>query len=363
MTLILSLIIVAGFIALSHKYLRKHAILFYILFAAISISGMAVTLGNIRLSAFVTSYVRPVLWGGGLAGALFIIVMITGALPNGSRLIKVLMPIRGELSIIASILTLGHNISYFRLVISSEPTVRTRLAGACSLVMFLIMMPLFITSFKAVRKRMSAKNWKKLQRLAYVFYGLLFVHVMCLTVPYAVQGRSGYRLTVAVYGSVFISYLVCRVRKAYCVKLKKAETLIKKDIATVAMVLVMCFAVSYGILGNVNNFTSNVTDVQASPDASVSGAQTGETEKTHADGIYTGSGMGNSGKITVEVEIKDNEIVSVRIVSQHEDEPYWSWACEVIDDIISSNSTKVDAVSGATYSSEGILDAVEDALK
>jgi uncharacterized protein with FMN-binding domain len=168
---------------------------------------------------------------------------------------------------------------------------------------------------------------------------------------------------VAVYGTIFLSYLVCRVRKAYCVKLKKAETLIRKDIATVATALVMCFVISYGILGNVNNISSNVTDVQASPDVSVSVAQTGETEKTHADGIYTGSGMGNSGKITVEVEIKDNKIVSVKVVSQHEDEPYWSWASEIIDDIISSNSTKVDAVSGATYSSEVILDAVEDALK
>lgn len=46
--------------------------------------------------------------------------------------------------------------------------------------MIAIMLPLFITSFKRVRRRMKPGNWKRLQRLAYVFYGLMYIHVLLL---------------------------------------------------------------------------------------------------------------------------------------------------------------------------------------
>ena len=51
---------------------------------------------------------------GGLAGALFVLVMYAGAVKNGGVYIRHIMPIRSELSIMASILTLGHNIAFGR---------------------------------------------------------------------------------------------------------------------------------------------------------------------------------------------------------------------------------------------------------
>lgn len=81
------------------------------------------------------------------------------------------------------------------------------------------------------------------------------------------------------------------------------------------------------------------------------------------DGVYTGSGMGMNAKITVEVTISDGEISAITVLSSREDEPYYSDALAVIDDILSANSVEVDTVSGATYSSGGIIDAVEYALR
>jgi uncharacterized protein with FMN-binding domain len=66
--------------------------------------------------------------------------------------------------------------------------------------------------------------------------------------------------------------------------------------------------------------------------------------------------------ITVSVTVENGEIADVVIESSMEDEPYLSDSLTVIDDIVNSGSTDVDVVSGATYTSGGIIDAVKNAL-
>lgn len=80
------------------------------------------------------------------------------------------------------------------------------------------------------------------------------------------------------------------------------------------------------------------------------------------DGVYQGSGTGYRGDITVAVKIKDKQITSIEILSASDDEPFFGRAKGLIDQIIKKQSTKVDTVSGATYSSKGIISAVKNAL-
>lgn len=80
------------------------------------------------------------------------------------------------------------------------------------------------------------------------------------------------------------------------------------------------------------------------------------------DGVYYGSAYGYRSTITVKVTISGGEIVSIEIVSQDEDAAYFSLAKTIISSIISAQSTSVDTISGATYSSKGILMAVANAL-
>ena len=95
-----------------------------------------------------------------------------------------------------------------------------------------------------------------------------------------------------------------------------------------------------------------------------------ETENTQtatgsfdlADGVYKGSATGFSGPVTVAVTIMDKEITSIDILSSTDDEAFFNRAKGVIDRIISSQSFDVDVVSGATYSSNGIIKAVKNAL-
>ena len=80
------------------------------------------------------------------------------------------------------------------------------------------------------------------------------------------------------------------------------------------------------------------------------------------DGVYQGTGTGYCGDITVAVKIKDKQIASIEILSASDDEPFFGRAKGLIDQIIKKQSTKVDTVSGATYSSKGIISAVKNAL-
>lgn len=82
-----------------------------------------------------------------------------------------------------------------------------------------------------------------------------------------------------------------------------------------------------------------------------------------ADGTYEGSANGFSGKIKVSVVIKNQTIRSINILSNSDDEAFFNRAKEgVTASIIANQSTDVDTVSGATYSSRGIINAVKDAL-
>lgn len=80
------------------------------------------------------------------------------------------------------------------------------------------------------------------------------------------------------------------------------------------------------------------------------------------DGVYKGTGTGFAGDITVSVQIKDKQIVSIDIISSSDDEVFFTRAKAVIDKIIEGQTLDVDTVSGATFSSRGIINAVKNAL-
>jgi DMSO/TMAO reductase YedYZ heme-binding membrane subunit/uncharacterized protein with FMN-binding domain len=384
----------------------------------ISLAVIIITWCNISLPAFVSSRLLPIFARGGLAGALFVIVMVTGALPNGSKAIKRLMPIRGQLSIMASILTMGHNIAYgktyFVLLFTnaSKMPMYQVLAACCSIVMLIIMLPLFVTSFMSVRRKMKAKKWKQLQRLAYIFYALLYCHVILLNYSRALRGIRISQITVVVYTVVFGGYAICRVLKASAIRHKKQDNLahrqetaiivwvfaiivlicgmnVRKSVVSAKMQTVSLDAVEEetieiisetemsetATLTDIEAETNEETDVETDTETSseidtetdVNMSDVSDTEETYSDGtysdgIYTGKALGMNAMITVNVTVENGEITDVVIESSMEDEPYLSDSLIVIDDILAIQSTEVDVVSGATYTSGGIIDAVKNAL-
>ena len=80
------------------------------------------------------------------------------------------------------------------------------------------------------------------------------------------------------------------------------------------------------------------------------------------DGVYTGSGQGFNGPIRVRVTVSGGNITNVEILSHSDDAPYFNRAKAVIGRLLGKPGKSVDTVSGATYSSRGIIDAVRNAL-
>lgn len=251
MLLIISLIIVSLFIYFLKDSLKKHAGIYYIGAAVISIAVFLI--GFLPMPLFLKNNILGIFAKGSLGTAMFVAVMYAGALPKGSKLIAPLMKIRGELSITAAILVLCHNftygMTYFKMLfIMPAALSATQLTAAIiSIVLIIIMLVLTVTSFQAVRKKMKAKKWKQLQRTAYVFYGLMYVHIMLINIPYARLGLGTYIANVVIYSIVFLGYAAMRIAKAVSVKAARAGKTYGKKPETVlyGLALVLCVVMTF----------------------------------------------------------------------------------------------------------------------
>lgn len=128
---------------------------------------------------------------------------------------------------------------------------------------------------------------------------------------------------------------------------------------------------SNGIIGAVKNAlfgTESNNATAASANAGNAGGSAPSVSKvsesgTWKDGTYTGSGKGFGGTISVKVTVKDGKISAIDVTNASgETASYFSKAKGIIPKMISGQTTNVDAASGATYSSNGIITAVRNAL-
>ncbi|WP_302558013.1 FAD-dependent oxidoreductase [Holdemania filiformis] len=90
-----------------------------------------------------------------------------------------------------------------------------------------------------------------------------------------------------------------------------------------------------------------------------------ETAKGNfTDGTFTGEGQGNNGPIKVEVTVKDGSITEIQVLEQAETPNIYAGAEEqFIPELIKTQNLEIDAVAGATNSSNGLREAVKNALK
>ncbi|OPZ19696.1 MAG: FMN-binding domain protein [Firmicutes bacterium ADurb.BinA205] len=442
----LTALIIALFIGFFlDKPLKKHPTIFYVTASVLTACSIILLQSDIDISSrFVRDYVIGIFSRGALGAAFWAVVMWAGALSNGSAPIKKLMPVRGELSITAAILTLSHIITYGLQYISNFLKGRTGsdfvITSIVCIIMVLIMIPLTVMSFKTIRKKMNAKTWKKIQRLAYIFYAFIYIHIIVLFVPKAQKGREGYFLSVLVYSLVFIGYAVKRIRKAYIAKKKSENKTLLNIICACAMIIPLSLV---GVVSrNKNNDSAKVvsgsedssmvftftnaattqeetsvtetttensdstntkTTSETMTSSTVSTTETAEStdenteeeatsaEETSADeqhdepeqheepqpepepqvtykyrnGEYEAEAEGYAGTVHVKLTIENDTITSISAWADSDDPEYFNDAMNTIIPQIASkvSADGVDACSGATYSSKGIIEAARKALE
>lgn len=108
-------------------------------------------------------------------------------------------------------------------------------------------------------------------------------------------------------------------------------------------------------------------DAEDQADADSEADSSDEAEESedlaYKNGTYTGDGQGFGGNIQVQVTLENDTITDIQVVSAPgEDSAYLSQGEGVISTILAAQSTDVDTISGATFSSTGIINAVNDAL-
>jgi DMSO/TMAO reductase YedYZ heme-binding membrane subunit len=211
--LVLSILIVMLF----RKAIKKVPWVFYLLAIALSV---LLIVGNNVLSfpSWFREYFLFLLQSNNLAMGLFTIVMFTGAFKEHSALRKALIPLRAELSIIASLLCIGHIVNYGssyldQLFSSMAGMPVSRLSATLiAFLLVIVLIPLVITSFKAIHARIAPKTWKRIQALAYPFYLLIFLHMFFYLLPPAMAGSLSALISLLLYLVLGIAYLVLRVR-------------------------------------------------------------------------------------------------------------------------------------------------------
>ena len=153
-----------------------------------------------------------------VALAMFVVVMFIGCFSTESKVGLWLRPVRAELSIVACILACGHMAvylaSYIPRLLGGGLSGNVLASLTLALVLLVLLLVLGVTSFQTVKKRMRTDSWKRLQKLAYPFFGLVYVHLILMLLPSALAGGAAAQTTVGVYTVLFGVYAVARVARA-----------------------------------------------------------------------------------------------------------------------------------------------------
>ncbi|MFA5471703.1 MAG: ferric reductase-like transmembrane domain-containing protein [Acholeplasmataceae bacterium] len=144
-------------------FIRKHNVKIYIVFTILSILAFIFKEHPLALP-FIQGF---------LGLSFFYLVMITGALPKKNKKRLKLMGVRREYSIIGFIAIAPHALNY-----TIQGLDGTRALEWFGVISFVLMIPLFITSFVVIRKKTKQKTWKLIQSAAYIIYLLLFIHLI-----------------------------------------------------------------------------------------------------------------------------------------------------------------------------------------
>ena len=353
---------------------------------------------------FLDFFFKKIMQRGILAGSLFILVMLAPVLPKSFSGRKTIYLLRGEMAICASLITLAHNLAfggkYFGALFLGQGHISLMElhAAIVSCLMILLLIPLTVTSFQAVRRKMQGKTWKELQNWSYLFYLLLYLHIFFIYQGALIRGKGDYFFTLMLYSFIFGLYGFLRIRQ-YRIQKEGKEKKTFPLLRIGGILPIVCIFLSgfysagkyraaleanvdkiraqesvseqhgQGEENNSSKKASEASGDKASANSSDASSDSQAIDEDSISGAYKdgecfGKASAYNGNVEVKVTISGGKITAIDIVKTKDDEEYFFDAQKkVIPEILEKQSTDVDAVAGATTSSEGICHAVEKALE
>lgn len=211
------LIITALVVLVFQPAIRRWPAVFYVI--ALVLDTLLFVSTELSLPHFIDTMLILTMRRGMLPLALFVIVMFTGVFEKGTKIRGWLQPIRGYLSIIACLTVAGHVVTYFLPYLSNLLggwlPVSVAASTLIGLALTVLVVLLGVTSLNFIKRRMSLASWHRLQKLAYLFYALTYIHI-ALFVGVAVFNNSSHGTmtstlsTFIAYSAVFLLYAILR---------------------------------------------------------------------------------------------------------------------------------------------------------
>lgn len=424
MNFLIAMVLVMFFCFGISSTIKIYANALYIVAGLISFIEIGANLGIIP--TYFSDAFYPMFAHGIVSMALLTVVMYGNVFDDRSHFSKTVMPIRKELSIIASILALGHNFTVGLNFInaphrwSNMTTFTAPLIITTSSICVILLISLLVTSIDKVHNKMDRKKWKSIQKSSYIIYLLIFLQIFLVCIPLAFEGEELYVINSIVYIATFLGYVTLRLRKANKIAPKKKYIyLLAGAYAMVILIVILSWiftekeievispttgsetSSSTSNNSNSNNTNtntntmiggSNTNNSSEDDDKSDSGDNSNDNSGNNStitiggvvyndddsdddleqllsgefsiyeDGVYVGSGMGKFDLIVVQITIENNQLVEILIIENDETPERIALTDVLIDDILSQQSLDVDTVSTATRSSNGIKDGIRDAL-
>jgi len=166
MTMILITVLLTIILAfIFYKPIRSYRYFIYLFFAILTL-----ILGGENANVLNMGYVPF---------GVFLVVMIPGVMDKGT-LKKRLLSVRAELAIIGTIMIMSHSLSYLEYYLDDIGLLNGDISFYLGLFAMILVIPLSLTSFPFVRKRMGYKNWKKLHQFSYLFYLVIGLHLILI---------------------------------------------------------------------------------------------------------------------------------------------------------------------------------------
>lgn len=191
-----------------YYYKQIHARQYRYMGGALIISFLIILLApilNIHLGLFTEIFLS-----GHVALGFFILVMFAGVIKKNTLPRKALAVVRGELAVIGFIFLLPHAFTRLSLALGGY-----NMSGIFAMI---TLIPLVITSFMFIRKRMTPKSWKTLHKLSYLTYFLIYVHLAFdVTITPTFQSFALSRNAI-LYHVLLVAYLVLRYVNVWTMK-------------------------------------------------------------------------------------------------------------------------------------------------